>query len=76
MSSFIELIQLAATSANNEVRKNNEQRLIEYRQKEPNNFLADCMRHIGDETTDPGLKRAIVAIIKASLTSELVDNVS
>jgi hypothetical protein len=72
MSSFIEIIRLAATSPDNDVRKNSEQKLIEYRTKEPANFLKDCITHIGDEATDAGLKRAICSIVKASITSEVV----
>jgi hypothetical protein len=72
MTSFIEILRLAVTSADNEVRQNNEARLIEYRQKDSNQFLIDSMNHLNDQVTDPSLKQAIATLIGISFRSELV----
>lgn len=68
------MIRLGATSPNDDVRKANEERLINYRQQDPANFLKDCMVSFSDKNTDPSLKQAIGTIIKISFASENVDS--
>lgn len=72
MSSFIETVTLAVTSPNNDTRQANELKLIEYRQKESNQFLVDCMNHISDDKTDPSIKQAIATLVGVSFRSEMV----
>ena len=75
MSTFLEMIRLGATSPDNDVRRQNEERLINYRQRDPVNFLKDCMISFSDKNTDPGLKQAIGTIAKISFASENVGKV-
>lgn len=72
MSSFIETVTLAVSSPNNDIRQENEQRLIEYRQKESNQFLSDCMNHISSDKTQPSIKQAIATLVGMSFRSEIV----
>lgn len=72
MANFLEMIRLGATSPDNDIRRQNEERLITYRQRDPNNFLHDCMTHFSDNQTEPILKQAIGTIAKISFTSENV----
>lgn len=66
------MIRLGASSPDNEVRKLNEEKLICYRQNDPNAFLSDCMVSFADERTDTGLRQTIGTIIKISFASENV----
>ena len=72
MSSFIEMVKLGTTSPDNEVRKQNEDRLLNYRQKDPDAFLQDCMVTFMSDDTDVVLKQAIGTIVKISFASENV----
>lgn len=72
MSSFIEIVRIAVTSADNEARQANEQKLLEYRQTDPNQFLVDCINHINDDKTEPIFKQAISTLVGISFKSEIV----
>lgn len=72
MASFIELVKLSTLSPNNEVRQQNEARLLEYWKVEPLNFLGDALSSFKDENLDLGLRQAAGTILKVSLSLEVV----
>ena len=72
MASFIELVKLSTLSPNNDVRQQNEARLLEYWRVEPINFLSDALTSFKDENLDLGLRQAAGTILKVSLSLEVV----
>jgi hypothetical protein len=72
MTSFLDIVRLAATSPDNELRKENELKLLMYRSAEPNSFLSDLMVNFEKPSTEPALKQAIAAIAKSSFANEIV----
>ncbi len=72
MSAFLELIRLASTAPDNNVRKENEEKLIQYRSQEPIKFLEESITSFTDSNIDPGLRQAIGTILKVSFSSEIV----
>ena len=75
MATFIETIRLATTSPDNELRKENELKLLKYRQTEPTAFLADLMLNFEKEDTDPDLKQTLATIAKVSFSNEIVEEI-
>lgn len=72
MTSFLETIRLGTTSPDNNIRKQNEEKLIQYRQSDPNGFLNDSIVAFRDEKVEPALRQAIGTICKISFASENV----
>lgn len=72
MNSFLEIVRLGATSPDNNIRKENEEKLIRYRSNDPRGFLNDSMVTFRDEGIDPGLRQAIGTIVRISFASENV----
>jgi hypothetical protein len=72
MKEFLEIVKLGFTSPNNQVRAENEKKLIDYRQSNPTNFLGDCMNCFSDSNVEAPFKQAIATIVRVSISSEIV----
>ena len=72
MSNFLELLKVTSGEANNELRKQYENKLLSYRQQDPTNFLRDCVNTFNDSSLDTGLRQVAAQVLKISLASEIV----
>lgn len=72
MSTFLELLKVTSGEADNELRKQYENKLLSYRQQDPTNFLKDCVNTFNDAALDMGLRQVAAQVLKISLASEIV----
>ena len=73
MDQFLEVVKLGATSPNNDIRVENEKKLVDYRESDPLGFLNNCMASFGTDTTDAGIRQIIGTIFKVSISNENVE---